>query len=67
MTIREYINSIDEEERNEIAETLFACYEADFEDFCMWAIENGIDLEATEIEGGIEFTVLSLWALDMRD
>ena len=66
MTIREYIDTIDEVERDEIAETLYACYEADFDDFCAWAIENGIDTETTVIEGGHEFTVLSLWALDLR-
>jgi len=66
MTIYEYLMTIDKEERAEIAETLFHCYEDDFDDFCMWALENGIDIEATVIEGGHEFTALSLWAFDMR-
>lgn len=48
MTIYEYIETLDEEERDEIAETLFHCYEDDYEDFCAWAIENGIDLTPTK-------------------
>lgn len=65
MTIREYIDTIDEEERDEIAETLYACYEDDFDDFCAWAIENGIDIHATETVLGQEVSVLILWAYDM--
>jgi hypothetical protein len=65
MTIREYIDTIDEEERDEIAETLYACYEDDFDDFCAWAIENGIDIHATENVLGQEVSVLVLWAYDM--
>lgn len=66
MTMNDYLLTIDEEERDEMAETLFHCYEEDYDDFCMWAIENGIDLDATVMEGGIEFNALTLWAFDMR-
>ena len=65
MTIREYIDTIDEEERDEIAETLYACYEADYDDFCVWARETGIDTEATAVVLGEEVPVLTLWAYDM--
>ena len=65
MTIREYIDTIDEEERDEIAETLFHCYEDDYDDFCMWALENGIDIDATEEIFGEAVPVLTLWAYDM--
>lgn len=65
MTIREYIDTLDEEERDEIAETLYHCMEDDFDDFSMWAIENGIDLDATETVLGQEVPVLTLWAYDM--
>lgn len=63
MTIREYFDSIDEEERDEIAETLYACSQEDWEDFEMWAIENGIDLTATDPVTGEYVTVL--WGWDM--
>ena len=33
MTIREYIDTIDEEERDEIAETLYHCYEDDYDEW----------------------------------
>lgn len=65
MTIREYIETLDEEEMDEIAETLYHCYEEDFDDFSMWAVENGIDLDATETVLGQEVLVLTLWAYDM--
>lgn len=65
MTIREYIDTIDEEERDEIEATLYACYEDDFDDFCAWAIENGIDTEATKEIFGEAVSVLTLWAYDM--
>lgn len=63
MTIREYIDTIDEEERDEIAETLYQISQDDWDDFEMWAIENGIDLTATDPETGEYFTVL--WGWDM--
>lgn len=73
MTIREYFDNMihdnmTEEDWDEIAEyeeTLFNCYEDDFEDFSMWAIENGIDLDATETVLGEAVPVLTLWAYDM--
>lgn len=65
MTIREYIDTIEEEERDEIEATLYACYEDDFDDFCMWAIENGIDINATKTVLGEAVPVLTLWAWDM--
>ena len=72
MTIREYFDAmmetatVDEmDEIFEVEETLFHCYEEDEEDFTMWAIENGIDLTATETVLGEEVPVLTLWAWDM--
>ena len=73
MTIREYFDNMihdnmteeDWDELYETEETLFHCYEDDFEDFAMWAIENGIDLDATEIVLGATVPVLTLWAYDM--
>lgn len=73
MTIREYFDNMihdnmteeDWTEIYEIEETMFNCYEDDFEDFSMWAIENGIDLDATETILGEAVPVLTLWAYDM--
>lgn len=42
MTLNEYLNTIDEEEREEIAETLRAIAHDDPEDFALWCLENGI-------------------------
>ena len=72
MTIREYFDNMlhtaqtdaDWDEVFEIEDTLFHCYEDDYEDFAMWAIENGIDLDATETVLGREVPVLTLWAYD---
>lgn len=73
MTIREYFDNMitdnmTEEDWEEIADleaTMYAIYEDDFDDFTMWAIENGIDLDATETVLGEEVRVLTLWAYDM--
>jgi len=73
MTIREYFDNMihdnmteeDWTEISEIEETMFNCYEDDFEDFSMWAIENGIDIDATETVLGEAVPVLTLWAWDM--
>ena len=72
MTIREYFDAqiatatIDEiDEIFEEMETLFHCMEDDFDDFSSWAIENGIDLDATATVMGEEVPVLTLWAYDM--
>lgn len=73
MTIREYFDNMihdnmteeDWDEISETEETMFAIYEDDFEDFSMWAIENGIDLDATETVLGEAVPVLTLWAWDM--
>lgn len=73
MTIREYFDNMihdnmteeDWTEISEIEETMYACYEDDFDDFSMWAIENGIDLDATETVLGEAVPVLTLWAWDM--
>ena len=73
MTIREYFDNMihdnmteeDWTEISEIEETMFNCYEDDFDDFSMWAIENGIDLDATETVLGEAVPVLTLWAYDM--
>lgn len=72
MTIREYFDNMitdnmseeDWEEIWETEDTMFACYEDDYEDFCIWAIENGIDLTATQTVLGEEVLVLTLWAYD---
>lgn len=63
MTIYEYIETIDEEERDEFAATLYAISQDDWEDFESYAIENGIDLTATDSVTGEYFTVL--WGWDM--
>lgn len=73
MTIREYFDNMihqnmTEEDWNEIfemEETMFHCYEDDYDDFCMWALENGIDLTATETVLSDEILVLTAWAWDM--
>ena len=66
MTIREYcdilIETLDFDEATETIATLYACYEADEEDFTMWALENGIDLDARDARTGE--LVLTLWAWD---
>ena len=64
MTIREYIDFLPEDEADEISATLFALYEDDYDDFASWAIENGIDLDATAVVGGEAIPVLTLWAWD---
>lgn len=66
MTIREYFASLisagyELEEIGELEQTLFHCMEEDFDDFSMWAIENGIDLSAEE-DGEL---VLTMWAWDV--
>lgn len=63
MNIREYIETIDEEERDEIEATLYACSQEDWDDFEMWAIENGIDLTACDPLTGEYVTVE--WGWDM--
>ena len=73
MTIREYFDNMvtenmtdeDWDEIYEVENTIYHCYEDDYEDFAMWAIENGIDLEATEVVLGEEILVTTLWAWDM--
>ena len=66
MTIREYFDNLINEgydlfEIAELEQTTFRCMEADFDDFTMWAVENGIDLNAEE--GGD--LALTLWAWDV--
>lgn len=66
MTIREYFDRMiaedyDLEEVAELEAVAFRSMEEDFEDFSMWAIENGIDLDAEE-DGEL---VLTLWAWDV--
>lgn len=66
MTIREYFDRLiaEDYELEEIAEleaVAFHSMEEDFEDFSLWAIENGIDLDAEE-DGE---RVLTLWAWDV--
>lgn len=67
MTIREYFDRmIDEgydlEEVAELEQTTFRCMEADFDDFTMWAVENGINLDAENEDGDL---ILTLWAWDV--
>ena len=66
MTIREYFDRLisadyDLEEIADLEQTAFHTMEDDFDDFTMWAVENGIDLDAEE--DGIP--VLTLWAWDV--
>lgn len=63
MTIYEYLETIDEEERDEIAATLYQISQDDWEDFESYAIENGIDLTAVDPATGEYFT--TLWGWDM--
>ena len=65
MTIREYIDALDEEERDEVAYTLYQISQDDPEDFELWCHENGIDLTATELVGREEIPVVVLWGWDM--
>lgn len=66
MTIREYFDNMiaadyDLDEIGELEQTLFHIMEDDYDDFTMWAVENGIDLTAEE-DGT---PVLTLWAWDV--
>ena len=63
MTIREYIDTIDEEERDEFAATLYAISQDDWDDFESYALENGIDLAAVDPVTGEYVTVE--WGWDM--
>lgn len=67
MTIREYFDSLmdtmDFDEWVEYQDTLYRCCQEDFEDFELWALENGIDLEARE-NGEL---VLTLWCWDCEE
>lgn len=68
MTIREYFDAMisadyDLDEIAELEQTALRSYEADEEDFTMWAIENGIDLTARDEETGE--LVLTLWCWDV--
>ena len=67
MTIREYFDRMIEEDYDleeiaELEQTTFHCMEEDFDDFAMWAIENGIDLDAKDEDGDL---ILTLWAWDV--
>ena len=66
MTIRDYCDNIlateELEDACEYIETLFHCYEEDDEDFTLWALENGIDLDARDARTGE--LVVTLWAWD---
>lgn len=69
MNIREYFDTLRNEARTdeewhevcEFEETIYRCMEEDFEDFTMWAVENGIDLSIMDCGE----TVLTWWAWDM--
>ena len=62
MNIREYLETIDEEERDEIAFTLYQISQDDELDFENWCLENGIDMAATDENG--EY-ILASWQMDM--
>lgn len=69
MTIREYFDAIyateDFEDACDYEMTIYRCYEEDYDDFAMWAMENGIDLTATTDIMGLPVLVLTAWAWDM--
>ena len=61
MTIREYFETLAEDERDDIEETMYAISQDDWDDFEMWAIENGIDLTARDPRTGEYVSVLWCW------
>lgn len=63
MTIREYIDTIEEEERDEIEATLYAISQDDWDEFELWALENGVDLTARDPLTG-EYVAIE-WGWDM--
>lgn len=65
MTIIEYItaNTTTATEAAEIAETLRALFLTAYDDFALWAAENGINLAATDAATG-EY-IVNLWAADL--
>lgn len=69
MTIREYFDAIyateDFEDAADYEMTIYRCMEEDYDDFAMWAMENGIDLTATTEILGETVSVLIAWAWDM--
>ena len=73
MTIREYFNNMydaattDEEfdEVNELERVMYNVLIDNEDDFTTWAIEEGIDLTATEIIMGEEYLVLTTWCWDV--
>ena len=73
MTINEYWEKMfaeteNEEEWEEVAEledVMYRVMEDNFDDFTIWACEEGIDLDAEEMVGGHEIKSLTLWCWDM--
>lgn len=69
MTIREYFETIyateDFDDAVAYEQTIYRCMEEDYDDFAMWAMENGIDLTATTDILGEAVPVLIAWAWDM--
>lgn len=64
MTIIEYITTTTTAtEAAEIAETLRALYLTAYDDFALWAMENGINLAATDATTG-EY-IVNLWAASL--
>lgn len=65
MTIIEYITTTTTTatEAAEIAETLRALYLTAYDDFALWAAENGINLAATDAATG-EY-IVNLWAASL--
>ena len=63
MTIREYFETLTEEDREATEMMMYITSQEDPEDFESWALENGIDLDATDPVSGEYVTVL--WSWDM--
>ena len=72
MTIREYWDKMyaettTDEEFDEVVElenVIFRVLEDNEDDFTIWAIEEGIDLDAVEVVMDEEIPVLTLWYWD---
>lgn len=61
MTIREYFETLEEEDRDEMEYTMYQISQDDPEDFECWCHENGIDMEAIDPVLGEYVTVLWTW------
>lgn len=70
MNIREYFENLmlteDFDEVMEMEYTIYENWQSDELDFESWAVENGIDINATEEVNGVEILVITLWGWDME-